>query len=205
MSNSSTSALLLIDIQPEWYSQSHISKLFPKLPQNISNLLEVCRQLPNIDVVHIRALYSKSNNNINKEDWSKWIETFEELNPEKQTQIDGTINVESFAKEIGDEKLFLKPTFDAFLGTDLEKYLKEKNIQRVLIAGLITSVCVQATACSAFLRGYKVELIEDCCGDRSLERHKAAVMLYGNYMYQVVSCEDVLNRFQITKENASYD
>ena len=201
MSNSSTSALLLIDIQPEWYSQSHISKLFPKLPQNISNLLEVCRQLPNIDVVHIRALYSKSNNNINKEDWSKWIETFEELNPEKQTQIDGTINVESFAKEIGDEKLFLKPTFDAFLGTDLEKYLKEKNIQRVLIAGLITSVCVQATACSAFLRGYKVELIEDCCGDRSLERHKAAVMLYGNYMYQVVSCEDVLNRFQITKEN----
>ena len=201
MSNSSTSALLLIDIQPEWYSQSHISKLFPKLPQNISNLLEVCRQLPNIDVVHIRALYSKSNSNINKEDWSKWIETFEELNPEKQTQIDGTINVESFAKEIGDEKLFLKPTFDAFLGTDLEKYLKEKNIQRVLIAGLITSVCVQATACSAFLRGYKVELIEDCCGDRSLERHKAAVMLYGNYMYQVVSCEDVLNRFQITKEN----
>ena len=201
MSNSSTSALLLIDIQPEWYSQSHISKLFPKLPQNISNLLEVCRQLPNIDVVHIRALYSKSNNNINKEDWSKWIETFEELNPEKQTQIDGTINVESFAKEIGDEKLFLKPTFDAFLGTDLEKYLKEKNIQRVLIAGLITSVCVQATACSAFLRGYKVELIEDCCGDRSLERHKAAVMLYGNYMYQVVSCEDVFNRFQITKEN----
>ena len=155
MSNSSTSALLLIDIQPEWYSQSHISKLFPKLPQNISNLLEVCRQLPNIDVVHIRALYSKSNSNINKEDWSKWIETFEELNPEKQTQIDGTINVESFAKEIGDEKLFLKPTFDAFLGTDLEKYLKEKNIQRVLIAGLITSVCVQATACSAFLEPFR--------------------------------------------------
>ena len=61
MDNSTHSALLLIDIQPEWYSQSHISKLFPKMPENVSNLLKTCRQAPNNEVIHVRAQYSETN------------------------------------------------------------------------------------------------------------------------------------------------
>ena len=197
MDNSTHSALLLIDIQPEWYSQSHISKLFPKMPENVSNLLKTCRQAPNIEVIHVRALYSKTNDDVMNEDCSKWIANFEELHPDKSVQIDGTEKVEPFAKEIEGEKLYLKPTFDAFFGTDLNLYLKTRNVQQILVAGLITSACVQATAFSAFVRGYKVHLIEDCCGDRSIERHNAAVMLYGNYMYHVLSSEDVLKQFKI--------
>ena len=194
-SNIST-ALLLVDMQPEWYSQSHISKLFPKLPKTICSLLNVCRSAKNIEVIHIRAAYLKSNDNINNDDWSKWIDHFEELNPEKQcTGVDGSNSVEPFAKEIEGEKMFLKPTFDAFNGTELHAYLKARRVQRILIAGLITSVCVQATACSAFCRGYKVDLIEDCCGDRSLERHNAALMLYGDYMYKLSCSEDIINEF----------
>ena len=85
----------------------------------------------------------------------------------------------------------MKPTFDGFLGTDLHEYLQSRGIKRLLLAGLLTSVCVQATACSAFVRGYRLELVEDCCGDRSMERHQAALLLYGNYMYKVVSSNDV--------------
>jgi nicotinamidase-related amidase len=185
-------------MQPEWYSQSHVSKLFPKLPETIGSLLNVCRSVKNIEVIHIRASYSKHNDNINNEDWSKWIDHFEELNPEKQcTGVDGSESVEPFAKEIEGEKLFLKPTFDAFNGTELQTYLKARHVERTFIAGLITSVCVQATACSAFCRGYNVSLIEDCCGDRSLERHQAALMLYENYMYKVLSSEDVVNEFLV--------
>ena len=199
MSNSSVStALLLVDMQPEWYSQSHISKLFPELPETISSLLNFCRRVKNIEVIHIRASYSKMNDNINNEDWSKWMDHFEELNPEKQcTGVDGSESVELFAKEVAGEKLFLKPTFDAFNGTELQTYLKARHVERIMIAGLLTSVCVQATACSAFCRGYKVDVIEDCCGDRSLERHNAALMLYGNYMYKVLSSEDVKNEFPL--------
>ena len=202
MNNSTCSALLLIDIQPEWYSQSHISKLFPKLPQNVSKLLKTCRQVSNIEVIHVRALYSKAINEVRNKDFSKWIDNFEELNPDKPAEIDGTEKVEPFAKEVDGEKLYLKPTFDAFFGTDLDQYLKAKNIQRILVAGLITSVCVQATACSAFVRGYKVSLIEDCCGDRSIQRHQASLMLYGNYMYQVLCSDDIQQQPKIKKNNA---
>ena len=186
----SGTALLLIDFQPEWYGESHISQIFPSLAEKTTNLLKFCRETPNIEVIHVRALYSKSTS------WNKWMDRFQELHSDKQIEIDGRQKVEPFAKEKEGERVFLKPTFDAFNGTDIETYLEEKQIERILVAGLLTSVCVQATACSAFLRGYKVDLIEDCCGDRSIDRHEAAIMLYGNYMYRVLDTNSLATEFK---------
>ena len=45
---------------------------------------------------------------------------------------------------------------DKFLGTDLEKVLKEKNIQTVIVAGTAAHGAVLATASGAALRGMKV-------------------------------------------------
>ena len=188
-------AVLLIDLQPEWYSEIYISNIFPRLPETITSLLRICRNAK-LEVVHIRAVYSKQNIETNGQNWSNWMDRFRELNPDKQVEIDGTTKVEAFATENFGEKVILKPTFDAFSGTDLHKYLQERQIERLLVAGLLTSVCVQATAMSAFLRGYRVELIQDCCGDRSLERHEAAIMLYGNYIYKIRDTDDLKKEFK---------
>ena len=189
------SALLLIDVQPEWYSESYISTMFPCLPLNISHVLSACRKSNNVEVIHIRALYSKANNAINGENWGKWLEIFQELNPEKKIEIDGTTGVEPFAKEEEGEKVFLKPTFDGFLGTGLHEYLQERQIQKLLIAGLLTSICVLCTANAAFVRGYRVEVIEDCCGDRAIDRHIYSLKNHGNYIYKTVNTTDVIKRF----------
>jgi nicotinamidase-related amidase len=182
-------ALLLIDLQPEWYSQNPvISKLFPNLGENVKTLLQVCRNCK-IEIVHVRALYSKENN-------SKWMSEFMRLNPEKgNPEIDGTYEVEEFAKEIDNEMLILKSCYDGFSDTSLHAHLQKKNITRVLCAGLITSACVQHTAHGAFSRGYRVDLIEDCCADRNMERHKAALLLYGNYMYTVMNVKKLAEEF----------
>jgi len=45
---------------------------------------------------------------------------------------------------------------DKFLGTDLEKVLKERNIQTVIVAGTAAHGAVLATASGAALRGMKV-------------------------------------------------
>ena len=45
---------------------------------------------------------------------------------------------------------------DKFLGTDLEKVLKEKNVQTVIVAGTAAHGAVPATASGAALRGMKV-------------------------------------------------
>ena len=39
----SRTALLLIDVQPEWYTESQISQIFPGLRETIPRLLAMCR------------------------------------------------------------------------------------------------------------------------------------------------------------------
>jgi hypothetical protein len=39
----SRTALLLVDVQPEWYTQSQISQIFPGLRETIPRLLAMCR------------------------------------------------------------------------------------------------------------------------------------------------------------------
>jgi hypothetical protein len=36
-------AVIVVDLQPEWYSGSHISELFPNIDGNVTALLAMCR------------------------------------------------------------------------------------------------------------------------------------------------------------------
>jgi len=72
-----------------------------------------------------------------------------------------------------------KWTWDGFLDTKLDEILKEKGITTVIGFGLITTRCVHHTLFGAFNRGYRTILIDDCCGDRSQDRHNAELMHSG--------------------------
>ncbi|CAD7924312.1 unnamed protein product [Amoebophrya sp. A120] len=88
------------------------------------------------------------------------------------------------------EVVLEKPNFDAFLDTGLDGMLRTHKIEKVFIAGMVTSACVQASALGAFMRGYKVSLLEDCLADRSTERHEAILNVYKDYVYRVTSLDD---------------
>ena len=60
-----------------------------------------------------------------------------------------------------------KQGFDAFSNTDLSATLKSKNIDRVVIIGTVTSICVNATAMRAFDDGYAVTILSDCTSGRT--------------------------------------
>lgn len=59
-----------------------------------------------------------------------------------------------------DEKIFDKRYNSAFLHTGLEEYLREQGVERLVITGLQTEYCVDATVKSAFERGFRVVLPE---------------------------------------------
>ena len=94
-------ALVLIDLQPEWYSRSHISRIFPQLGNNVAALLAHVRKLEHAEVVHVRSKYVHDGS---EAQWSKWVAYFRELNPDKDVDIDGTNSVEDFAAEVSGEK-----------------------------------------------------------------------------------------------------
>lgn len=59
------------------------------------------------------------------------------------------------------EPVIEKPGKGAFYNTNLEAFLKEKNITHLLIAGVTTEVCVQTTMREANDRGYECLMVED--------------------------------------------
>jgi len=53
-----------------------------------------------------------------------------------------------------------KRSFSGFFETDLDEMLQADEIQTVYIVGVLTSICIFATAVDAKMRGYRVRIYE---------------------------------------------
>lgn len=58
-------------------------------------------------------------------------------------------------------RTFTKLESDAFSNPDFDAYLRMNHVNQVLITGLDTAVCVNATALGALNRGYKVTMVTE--------------------------------------------
>lgn len=90
------------------------------------------------------------------------------------------------------EKMFAKNNYSAFSGTEgtLDKYLKKKNINNLMIAGIYSTGCVNATIVEAFHLGYKLTIVEDCvetfdCKDE--QEYQYMLLSDWRYMYGTVA------------------
>jgi glutathione S-transferase len=69
--------------------------------------------------------------------------------------------------------IITKTYYSAFTDTNLADILKD--VKEVHICGLVTNVCIQATAADAFFHGYKIFIWTDCLGYRSETKHQRAL------------------------------
>lgn len=60
-----------------------------------------------------------------------------------------------------------KRGLNAFSNTLLNDVLADNNIETVVVAGAVTSVCIDSTARSAHEKGYSVVVLDDCTAGRS--------------------------------------
>ena len=171
-------ALVLVDVQKEyWTNSSLVRKDFPRFEARIVEALRTFRENKN-PIVHVYTDYSRVK--------SKWIEQFQRLNPDIPCILPFTTErVESFAEPEEGEGIVSKTGWSG--GEALARQLRERNVETVFIGGLLTSVCVHHTAFYLFNVGFRVVLFEDCCADRGIRRHRSAISLYGNYMYELSS------------------
>jgi|WetSurMetagenome_2_1015567.scaffolds.fasta_scaffold05961_7 nicotinamidase-related amidase len=70
---------------------------------------------------------------------------------------------------IGGEKVFYKNEANAFNGTELLSYLKERKVQRLVIVGMQTHMCVEAAVRAAYDYGFECILVGDACATRNLK------------------------------------
>jgi len=63
----------------------------------------------------------------------------------------------------------------AFIGTSLDEILRQRGVTQIFLAGVSTSVGVEATARSAYDHGYNVVLVVDAMTDRDADSHRHSV------------------------------
>lgn len=160
-------ALLLIDVQKDFWREP-MSMTLPAYEQNVAALLDLCRR-QGFDVIHLRALFGN--------DRSDWMVKYRLSG--RIPCIAGSAGAEvlSCASALPQEKIIRKQSFDGFFNDELTRHLQENGKRYLLMAGLVTSVCVLLTAASAAQRGFLVSLVEDCCAD-SAEAHEHTLDRY---------------------------
>jgi nicotinamidase-related amidase len=66
------------------------------------------------------------------------------------------------------ERLITKQAPNAFLGTPLERELRERGVDQVVVCGMMTSMCVDASVRAAADLGFAVTLVHDACAAPAL-------------------------------------
>ncbi|RKX32569.1 MAG: hypothetical protein DRP46_00890 [Candidatus Zixiibacteriota bacterium] len=72
--------------------------------------------------------------------------------------------------------IITKEQYDAFLDTGLEQLLKKQGISQLIITGVLTHLCCESTARSAFMRGFEVFFAVDGTASYNEQFHLAALL-----------------------------
>jgi nicotinamidase-related amidase len=72
-----------------------------------------------------------------------------------------SFEIKDFAKPIGKEPLIIKEVNSVFIGTNLEKKLRDNNINKLVIVGLTTNHCISTTTRMAGNLGFDTLLVAD--------------------------------------------
>jgi nicotinamidase-related amidase len=85
----------------------------------------------------------------------------------------GAETVPEFA-EFGDRIAYVhgKVGFNAFSNTALEQALHDHGVKDVVVAGVISSLCIDSTGRAAYERGFDVTMLSDCTGGRTETEHR---------------------------------
>jgi nicotinamidase-related amidase len=69
----------------------------------------------------------------------------------------------------------LKPRHSAFFATSLKPLLEYLKVEKLILAGIATNLCVLFTAHDAHMYGFEMIVLSDCCAAESDEDHNLAL------------------------------
>jgi nicotinamidase-related amidase len=74
-----------------------------------------------------------------------------------------------------EDYFILKPKHSAFFATSLVPLLEFLKVDRLILAGIATNICVFFTAHDAHMHEYDITVLSDCCAAESDEDHNLAL------------------------------
>jgi ureidoacrylate peracid hydrolase len=174
------SALLVIDMQNDFCAQGGV---VARGGGDVSEAQKMAKRLPallasargaGVRVVFVRAVFSTEKNFYLSD---AWLEHAGRKRAGAYTRIpvcaadtwEGDY-YEGIRPQPGDV-VVTKHRYDAFQGTDLDLILRSNGIRTVILTGVVTHVCVESTARSAFAHDYYVVVVDDGTAAYATEDH----------------------------------
>jgi len=143
-------ALLIIDIQNDYFENGAMPLYGAfQAAENTQLILSKFRKDSN-DIVHIQHIATRPS------------ATF------FLPQTEGA-DIYSSVKPADQEKVIIKHFPNSFIDTDLQHYLQSNEITDLVICGMMSHLCIDATVRAAKDLGYHITLIEDACATKDLQ------------------------------------
>ncbi|MGN6165260.1 MAG: cysteine hydrolase family protein [Flavisolibacter sp.] len=142
-------ALLLIDIQNDYFPQGKNELVNSVLASEKAKALLNYFRNHNLPIIHIQHLSVRPGSTF-------FIPDTEGAAIHKNVQ------------PLENEKVIVKNYPNSFRETELQNYLQEQEVQHLVVAGMMSHMCVDATVRAAKDLGYQVTVAEDACATKDL-------------------------------------
>lgn len=145
-----TKALLLIDIQNDYFENGTMVLEGANTASKNSRLLLDEFRIKELPIIHIQHIATK---------------------PTATFFLPNTFGAEinENVRPLAHEKVIVKHFPNSFRETGLLEYLNSMNITNLVICGMMTHMCIDATTRAAKDFGFDCTLISDACATRNLE------------------------------------
>lgn len=90
------------------------------------------------------------------------------------------------------DKMIVKKRYSPFYGTDLDEFLVEQEIEKVVLCGINTHACIRMAAIDAYQRDLRVILVTDCVDSYDDEHSRVSMNYMGGKIATVGSSEEVI-------------
>jgi len=179
------SALLVIDMQKYFLDPSSDACLpaaWPIIPK-IKKLLNAFKKRGR-PVIFTRHINDSRNAGMLEEWWGEFIaadDPLSEIFPELK---------------MPDSLVIEKTQYDAFYKTSLEDVLNKKKVKQIVVTGVMTHLCCETTARSAFMRGLTVFFPVDGTATQNEDFHRGTLLNLAHGFAVLVLVEELLKSFE---------
>lgn len=160
-----SAALLVLDMQ-RYFLETDSHAFIPAAKAIIPKIkrLQILFLERNLPVIRTRHINNEKNAGQMKKWWRELITVDNPLS---------TLIAELFDKRV---TVLNKSRYDSFFATDLQRILTNRGVKQLVITGVMTHLCCETTARSAFMRGYDVFFGIDTTATYNSDFHRSSLM-----------------------------
>jgi nicotinamidase-related amidase len=176
-----TTALVLIDLQNDYFANDELARCRDDVLAASNRLVRAARGA-GAPVVEVQTVHAR--------DRSTW--SLNMLEDEQGMALEGTDGACRLDGLLQPDLCLVKARDSAFHDTELAGWLRERDVDRLVLAGVSTESCIAATATDAYARDLRVVLVEDATASVEWRLHDETLeRLRKQYRQDVVPAAEV--------------